>query len=897
MLQAQADMLSAAMLGRKIAHFEVTGELGRGGMGTVYQARDQHLDRLVALKVLLPETVNNPDRRRRFVQEAKAASALNHPNIVHIYDIDEAEGVLFIAMEYVAGKTLDQVIPRKGLPLSEALRYAAQIAGALTAAHAAGIVHRDLKPSNIMVTEQGSIKLLDFGLAKLLERGGSESDATQTFAEVERTAEGTIVGTAAYMSPEQAEGRPLDERSDIFSFGAVLYEMITGVRAFQGTTRLSTLSSVLRDEPKAPGEIREDTPEQLARIMARCLRKEPGRRFQHMSDLGVALQEVKEESEAGKPAVAESKRRSGWRWGLIAAAVTLLAAGGAAAWHFGWLVSDRAVSGSAQATQLTLAPGLSMGASLSHDGALMAFSSNRSGRFEVYVRSTGPHGSERQITSDGQQNIEPSWSPDGKSIAYHSVARQGIWTVPASGSGPPHQLAPFGSRPVWSPDGRQLAFRSVSPNDLAWFDWGSGGQSTIFTVDADGSHLRQVTTAGNPAGQHADPGWSADGKLLIIASLGQMGARASINTLGTVDPESGEYRQIATGNLVNQMSPVLSPDGRTVYFGAMAKDGFGIYAVPLSGNAPAVAIYKTGKDVPTGIALSHDGKRLFFTRMTTVSQIWQTGTEGSPPKALYQDDVVRAKLPAYSPDGQHLAYLVQTQNAVQDLWMMDADGSNATPVVSDQGFANGPGWTADGKAIWYSFVTSGQFQLRKFRPADGSQQVLLESKEYHTRAHLTPDLREMVYDSGRPLNLWIVPVQGGSPRQLTFDREGAGFPILSPDGQWIAYQLYRGEGTTISIMDRGGEHQQTILASPGVHYVYSFAADNRRIAYTACPDGVWNVYWIDRITGDTKQVTNYTAYGSVVRSPAWRPGTEQMAFEYTEVKGNVYAIDLPGTKR
>jgi Tol biopolymer transport system component len=228
---------------------------------------------------------------------------------------------------------------------------------------------------------------------------------------------------------------------------------------------------------------------------------------------------------------------------------------------------------------------------------------------------------------------------------------------------------------------------------------------------------------------------------------------------------------------------------------------------------------------------------------------------------------------------------------------MDADGANATPVVSDQGFANGPGWTADSKAIWYTFATAGQFTIRKFQPADGSQQVLMEFKEYHTRAHLTPDLREMVYDSGRPLNIWILPLQGGSARQVTFDREGAGFPVLSRDGQWIAYELYRGEGTTISIMDRSGQHQQTILASPGLHYPYSFASDNRRIAYTACPDGVWNVYWIDRITGETRQVTSYTAYGSVVRSPAWRPGTEQMAFEYTEVKGNVYAIDLPGSNR
>jgi serine/threonine protein kinase len=882
--------------GTRLGPYEILAPIGAGGMGEVYRARDPRLERTIAVKLLLPGTTDDPDRRRRFVQEAKAASALNHPNIVHIYDISEGDDVLFIAMEYVAGRTLDRLIPRKGLPLANALRYAGQTADALAAAHAAGIIHRDLKPSNIMVTEQGSVKLLDFGLAKLLERIDAGPDTTQTLADIERTAEGTIVGTAAYMSPEQAEGRPVDTRSDVFSFGAVLYEMITGQRAFQGNTRMATLTSVLRDEPKPPVEIREEIPDELGRIIARCLRKDPGRRFQHMSDLRVALEEVKEESGSGPRAVAAAKSRPGRRWAILGAVAAVLAVAGAGAWRFGSLGRGAVDPGALQPTQLTFSPGLSLGTSLSPDGASLAFSSNRSGRFEIYVRPSRPRGSERQVTSDGQQNIEPSWSPDGNTIAYRSVARQGIWIVPVSG-GSPRQLAPFGSKPVWSPDGRRVAFRSVSPNDLAWFDWGSGGESTIFTVDADGSHLRQATTTNSPSGRHADPAWSADGKGLVFAALGQMGARASSNTLWTMDIDSGQPARIVTGNVVNQVSPALSPDGRTVYFSALAAAGFGIYAVPLSGNRPAVELLRTGKDAASSITISRDGKRLYFTRLQTLSQIWQLGAEGSPAKALYQDEVVRAKLPIYSPDAKHLAYVVQTQNTTQDLWMMNADGSDAKPVVSDQGFANGPGWTADGSAIWYSFFNAGGFQIRKFHPADGAQEVLLDTKEFHTRAHLTPDQREIIYDSGRPNNIWSRPLQGGPPRQLTFEREGAAFPLLSPDGQWIVYQVIRGDSTTIAIMDRKGEHQQTVLDARGAHFPYSFAADNRRIAFTACPEGVWNVYWIDRITREVKQVTHYTAFGSVVRSPAWRPGTEQMAFEYTEVKGNVNAIDLPAGSR
>ncbi|NUQ69128.1 MAG: serine/threonine protein kinase, partial [Phycisphaerales bacterium] len=281
------------MIGEKLLHYEITEKLGEGGMGVVYQARDTHLDRWVALKVLPPEKVADPSRKARFIQEAKAASALNHANIVTIYDIAADRGIDFIAMEYVAGRTLDRLIPRKGLRLNEALKLALQIAGALARAHAAGIVHRDLKPANVMVDDHGGVKLLDFGLAKLVEPGPSSNATTATIAA--HTEEGKVVGTAAYMSPEQAQGHALDARTDIFSFGAVLYEMLTGNRPFQGTSSMSVLSAVLTAEP-AP--LPAETPPDLTKIVHRCLRKDPERRFQHMDDLRVALEELKEDSES-----------------------------------------------------------------------------------------------------------------------------------------------------------------------------------------------------------------------------------------------------------------------------------------------------------------------------------------------------------------------------------------------------------------------------------------------------------------------------------------------------------------------------------------------------------------------------------------------------------------------
>jgi len=286
------------MVGQTISHYRVLEKLGAGGMGVVYKAQDTHLGRSVAIKVLPPEKVADPERKRRFVQEAKAASALNHPNIITIYDIDAADGVDFIAMEYVPGKTLGQVIGRKGLPLRETLKYAVQVAGALAKAHAPGIVHRDLKPANVMVTGDGLVKVLDFGLAKLTDPAEADEFALTRTLRAE-TEEGTILGTPAYMSPEQAEGKPVDARSDIFSFGAVLYEMVTGRRAFRGDTKLAVLSALLKDEPQPVSSVREDVPRDLERIITRCLRKDRERRFQHMDDVRVALEELKEESDSG----------------------------------------------------------------------------------------------------------------------------------------------------------------------------------------------------------------------------------------------------------------------------------------------------------------------------------------------------------------------------------------------------------------------------------------------------------------------------------------------------------------------------------------------------------------------------------------------------------------------
>ena len=322
------------MVGQRIGQYQFIERLGAGGMGEIYKAQDLRLNRVVAIKVLSNSNAGEPERRRRFILEAQAASALNHPSIITIHDIVSEGDAEFMVMEYVAGKTLVDLIPKGGLRMPLALKYAVQMTDALTVAHQAGIVHRDLKPANVMVTESGLVKILDFGLAKLTDAGAVSygADQTQTLGNAPLTVEGSIIGTVSYMSPEQAQGRKVDTRSDIFSFGLLLYEMVTGVRAFGGDNAVSTLSAILRDEARPINEVAPDAPPQIEQVVKRCLRKNPDDRWQSMEDVKGALQALKHESDSGqlyRAKVAAAQRKGKTKvWIAIAAIVLVLAGAG-----------------------------------------------------------------------------------------------------------------------------------------------------------------------------------------------------------------------------------------------------------------------------------------------------------------------------------------------------------------------------------------------------------------------------------------------------------------------------------------------------------------------------------------------------------------------------------------
>ena len=459
------------MEGTILSHFAIIEKIGEGGMGVVYKARDTRLDRMVAIKLLPDSKLADADRKLRFIQEAKAASALNHPNIVVIHEIADHDGHSFIVMELVDGASLSELIPKRGMKLAEALRLAVQIADALAAAHAVGIVHRDLKPGNIMVDARGRVKVLDFGLAKLIAPAGSESAETQTVAMQQPvTEQGAIVGSIPYMSPEQAEGKPVDARSDIFSFGAVLYEMITGQRAFSGESRASTLAALLEHDPRPPSEISQTTPPELERLIGRCLRKDVNKRSQHMSDVKLALEELRDDSESGKliqPLSATQRGFAGWpRWVWPAILATLIVAVAA-----GWIYRSRSAGRGFRAPQLMpLSPddGFSYSApAISPDGKLVAYVSDRSGKPQLWLQQVGGT-SPIQLTHSENIVTKASFFPDGTRILYLASSptpngRDSLEIIPTLG-GEPRVLAEGSFRHTKfpnfsiSPDGHQVAY-------------------------------------------------------------------------------------------------------------------------------------------------------------------------------------------------------------------------------------------------------------------------------------------------------------------------------------------------------------------------------------------------------------------------------------------------------
>ncbi len=555
------------MIGTTLKHYRIVRKLGHGGMGDVYAAEDLQLRRLVALKTLPPETASDPDRLHRFRREAQAVAGLNHPNIVTLYGVEEADGVHFLTMELVEGRTLGELIPPGGLPLTKLLEIAVPLADAVRAAHERGVVHRDLKPGNVMVNAEGRVKVLDFGLAKNVRSADARSDSEAATA-TQLTAQFQVVGTAAYMSPEQAQGRPVDARSDIFSLGVVLYEMATGVRPFVGDSVVAVMSAIVRDTPPSPSDVNRSVPVELDRAITRCLAKEPDRRYQTATDLRNDLEDLQRQVASGKaPSVA---RGSGWRRRAAAmlqprrrlaavAAVILVAAAAAAAvyWRSSWFRTESSAPSRFEFTQLTTQPGVEWFPSISPDGEWVVYAGDAGARRHLFLQRVGGQNPQDISGTDSTADDDhPAFSPDGRHIAFRSSRDGGGLFVMGMTGEAVRRVSPAGFRPTWSPDGKQLAFTienvELNPQNAA-------RMSELWTVDVESGVARILSKA-----DAVMPSWSPNNRR--IAYTGRMeGANFQHLDIWTI-PIAGGAPTRVTDDVQNDWSPTWSPDGRYIYF-------------------------------------------------------------------------------------------------------------------------------------------------------------------------------------------------------------------------------------------------------------------------------------------------------------------------------------------
>ena len=946
-----ADEAADALTGKTIAHYRVLSLIGAGGMGRVYLAEDTALGRRVALKLLPEYLTHNQEHVQRFRQEARAASALNHPNILTVYEIGQVDGAEFMATEYVEGETLRARMARTRMTISEVLDVAIQIASALAAAHEAGIVHRDIKPENIMLRKRGLAKILDFGLAKLAEPRAFAADAEPTLAQV-KTTPGLIMGTVNYMSPEQARGGEVDERTDIFSLGAVVYEMITGRGPFDSATPTDVISLLLQKEPVPLVRLAPEVPAELARIVTKALRKEREERYQVVQDLLLDLKSLKEEleftsrlersaapefsgvvaptgertspllaNEQAAPLETNEQTRTTVavkpeRWLTTFSIVSVL---GALAligllfvlyqlWRRNLSGNQQSRSNAAQVavvlstTQITNWPGLDAYPSLSPEGNAVAYSSDHGGSFEIYVKLLTPGARELQLTSDGQLNFQPAWSPDGKLIAYYSEKRHGIWIVPAMG-GAERQLTEFGSNPAWSPDGSLIAFHSRGSADLeATGGFGALPPSTLWLIPAQGGDAKQITPMGKPPGGHGVPSWSPDGKRIVfVATDGSSNA-----DVWNVSAEGTDLKQV-TRQRAWIYNPIYSPDGEHIYYGGVSKSGnFVLYELPVSranGEAvgEAVEIANTGLARIKHLTISASGKKLAYSAPTirgnisSVSVSSASGKALGAPASLTQDTSLRKTTPLFSPDGRKIAYTQFTGGTNQDIWVMEADGSNPTQLTTDPAIDWSPSWFPDNDLIAFHSTRGGRAAVWTSSLQSRRERMLADlGPDLGGWPRVSPDGKMIVFNSTKSgtINLWVVPVEGGTPAQLTFDPELAGFACWSPDGKFLGFEIKRGDNDSIFIMPAGGGAPEQLTFDPGKSWPMSFSPDGDRIVFAGFRNGIWNVYWISRTTKQQQQLTNYTKLNTFVRYPSWSPSGDRIVYEYAETTGNVWIIDL-----